>query len=233
MAKIKTEQAWLRSTTPHSLLSALKGKRQPRQRRLFAVACCRRVLSEMADSESRTAVDVAERFADGLASREERDEAFRAAQNVALRHIQRCQGLTRLEQEAAWSVWWLAYAAQLACAPSGMDGASAELLKNAARRDGKRKEQEKQVHSDLIRDIFGNPFRTLPPVEPGWLAWKDRTVPQLAQAIFDARRFQDLPVLADALEEAGCTATDLLAHCREPGEHVRGCWVIDLILRKG
>jgi hypothetical protein len=54
----------------------------------------------------------------------------------------------------------------------------------------------------------------------------------LAQVIYDERRFADLPILADALEEAGCTNTDILDHCRLPGEHVRGCWVVDLILRK-
>ena len=54
----------------------------------------------------------------------------------------------------------------------------------------------------------------------------------LAQAIYEERRFGDLPVLADALEEAGCTDADILSHCRGPGPHVRGCWVVDLLLGK-
>jgi hypothetical protein len=69
-------------------------------------------------------------------------------------------------------------------------------------------------------------------VETIWLAWNDGIVPKLAQAIYDDRVFDRLPILADALEEAGCTNADILNHCRQPGEHVRGCWVVDLLLGK-
>jgi hypothetical protein len=82
----------------------------------------------------------------------------------------------------------------------------------------------------LIRDIFGSPFRPSLTLPPAILAWNDGTIPKLAQAIYDNRRFTDLPILADALEEAGCTNSDILNHCRQPGEHVRGCWVLDLVL---
>jgi hypothetical protein len=57
-------------------------------------------------------------------------------------------------------------------------------------------------------------------------------VAQLAQAIYDERAYDRLPSLAEALEQAGCTNTDILNHCRRPGEHVRGCWVVDLILAR-
>jgi hypothetical protein len=81
----------------------------------------------------------------------------------------------------------------------------------------------------FVRDVFGNPFR---PVKPGasWLQWHDRIVPKMAQAIYDDSAFDRLPILADALEEAGCTDHAVLDHCRQPGEHARGCWVIDLLL---
>jgi hypothetical protein len=69
-------------------------------------------------------------------------------------------------------------------------------------------------------------------VGPSWLAWNDGTVVKLAQGIYDDRAFDRLPVLADALEEAGCDDADILDHCRRPGEHVRGCWVVDLLLGK-
>ena len=65
-----------------------------------------------------------------------------------------------------------------------------------------------------------------------WLAWNGGTVPRIAQAIYAERAFDRLPVLADALEDAGCANADVLAHCRSGGEHVRGCWVIDLLLGK-
>jgi hypothetical protein len=63
-------------------------------------------------------------------------------------------------------------------------------------------------------------------------SWSDGIVPKLGQAIYAERRFNHLPILADAFEEAGCTNAGILNHCRLPGEHVRGCWVIDLILGK-
>jgi hypothetical protein len=88
-----------------------------------------------------------------------------------------------------------------------------------------------QTTSVLLRDIFGNPFRPVP-ADPNWLSWNDGTIPELAQAVYDDRAFDRLPVLADALEEAGCVNADMLAHCRGPGPHVRGCWVVDLLLGK-
>jgi hypothetical protein len=82
-----------------------------------------------------------------------------------------------------------------------------------------------------VRCIFGNPFHHVA-VNSTWLAWNDGTVRKIAQAIYEERAFDRMPILADALEDAGCDAADLLRHCREPGEHVRGCWVIDLLLGK-
>jgi hypothetical protein len=77
----------------------------------------------------------------------------------------------------------------------------------------------------------GNPGRSVP-IAASWLAWDGGTVPRLAQAIYAGRAFDRLPILADALEEAGCTDADLLGHCRGPGPHVRGCWVMDRLLGK-
>jgi hypothetical protein len=77
------------------------------------------------------------------------------------------------------------------------------------------------------------PFRPAPAVDPSWLAWNGGTVAKLAAAIYDERRFGDLPILADALEEAGCADAAVLAHCREPGDHVRGCWAVDLLTGRG
>jgi hypothetical protein len=91
---------------------------------------------------------------------------------------------------------------------------------------------EQAAQCRLFRCLFGNPFRSLPSVKSAWLAWNDGTIPKLAQAIYEKRRFGDLPILADALEEAGCDNIDILTHCRQPGEHVRGCWVVDLLLGK-
>jgi hypothetical protein len=79
--------------------------------------------------------------------------------------------------------------------------------------------------------IVGNPFR---PVQhdPAWLRWRDGAIIHMAQTIYDDRCFQDLPILADPLEEASGTDAELLGRCRGTGEHVRGCWVVDLVLAK-
>ena len=80
----------------------------------------------------------------------------------------------------------------------------------------------------LLRDMIGNPFRPIA-FNPVWLT---PNVIELAQAIYDDRAFDRMPELADALHEAGCACDEILSHCRRPGPHVRGCWVVDLILRK-
>jgi hypothetical protein len=80
----------------------------------------------------------------------------------------------------------------------------------------------------LLRDIFGNPFQSVL-IDPSWAAWNEGTVVKLAQGIYDERAFDRLPALADALEEAGCHDPDILDHGRQPGQHVRGCWVVDVL----
>ena len=85
---------------------------------------------------------------------------------------------------------------------------------------------------DLLRCVFSNPFRPVS-LAPAWAAWNDRTAVKLAQSIYGERAFERLPILADALEEAGCDNEAILAHCRGPGPHVRGCWAVDLLLDRG
>jgi hypothetical protein len=88
--------------------------------------------------------------------------------------------------------------------------------------------KERSRQADLLRDLFGNPFRPVE-LDPGWLA---PSVVKLAQRIYEDRAFDRMPELADALGAAGCKVAEILSHCRQPGEHVRGCWVIDLILSR-
>jgi hypothetical protein len=78
------------------------------------------------------------------------------------------------------------------------------------------------------RDIFGNPFRPVAFAD----SWRSETVVALAAGIYAERAFDRMPILADALEEAGCDHADVLSHCRGPGPHVRGCWVVDGLLGK-
>jgi hypothetical protein len=81
---------------------------------------------------------------------------------------------------------------------------------------------------ELVRCIFGNPFRPVT-FDP---RWRTRTVIDLARAMYESRDFAAMPVLADALEEAGCDDADVLAHCRGDAPHARGCWVVDHVLGK-
>lgn len=93
------------------------------------------------------------------------------------------------------------------------------------------------VQVALLRDLFGNPFRVVS-INPVWLLrgngrpWERGPVAELAQTVYDQRAFKRLPVLADTLEEAGCSDKEILGHLRGPEPHVRGCWVIDLLLNK-
>ena len=80
----------------------------------------------------------------------------------------------------------------------------------------------------MMREVFANPFRSVT-IDPRWLT---STVVSSAQAIYDERAFDRLPILANALEELGCTNDQILDHCRGPGPHVRGCWLVDLVLGK-
>jgi hypothetical protein len=87
------------------------------------------------------------------------------------------------------------------------------------------------VQVTLLRCIFGNPFRPIS-IDSNWLSWHDGLLVSMARQMYESRDFSDLPILADALEEADCLNQDTLAHCRSGGEHVRGCWVVDLLLGK-
>jgi hypothetical protein len=90
------------------------------------------------------------------------------------------------------------------------------------------RQRESTAQTALVRDVFGNPYRPVP-LDPNCLT---PTVVTLARTIYDKRAFDRMPLLADALEDAGCHDPDIQAHCRQPGEHVRGCWAVDLLLGK-
>jgi hypothetical protein len=93
-------------------------------------------------------------------------------------------------------------------------------------------EAERQAQAHLLRCLVGGACNPPPPVRALALAWQDGTVAKLAEAIYEERTFDRLPILADALEEAGCTDPAILDHCRQHPHHARGCFVLDLILGK-
>jgi hypothetical protein len=240
-----TEAEWLACTDPQPMLEFLRGQSSERKLRLFAVACCRRLREFMLDERVRSAVEVAERFADGTVGEDAREDAKLDADEAAGEILDDIEERRILNSYAFWFAARVAHAA--VCTAADPDGPQAERAAEAAAngveshvRDGlsdwqnaaAAKQAEMLQQATLVRDIFGPlPFRTVT-INPLWLAWNDGTVVKLAQGIYDDRTFDRLPVLADALEEARCPDPDILAHCRQPGEHVRGCWVVDSILGK-
>jgi hypothetical protein len=215
----KTAAEWLASADPAPLLSF---PHSDRKLRLFACACCRRIWHLLSDERCRAAVIVAERYADGHATTDE---------------------LVAVREDAAavptlWEVpdWNATNAVRGATDPDAERAAafcsraaaigSADASSPADREAAKAVAEKRQA--DTFRDITRNPFCPVA-LDPGR---QTAIVVSLAQAIYDERAFDRLSILADALEDAGCTNAEILQHCRLPGEHVRGCWVVDLLLRK-
>ncbi len=213
-----TEKEWLGSDKPHLMLTYLRRRGSNRKLRLYACASCRRFWGLLGDKRSRRAVEVAEQYADGLVSYAK----LKAGQGLA-RAV--WQELASDHWDAPWGTpeMWATRAAAQAAAAAGREAWQAAWAVADEGQGG---------HPDTLRDVFGNPFRRVS-LAPAWLAWEGGTVVKVAQTIYAERAFDRLPVLADALEEAGCADAELLRHCRQPGEHVRGCWVIDLLTGRG
>lgn len=232
--EVETEADWLSCPAPASLLDFLNQRDAASRRKffLFGAACVRRVWRHLTHPASRAAVEAAEAFADGRLSETELLAAHEAAEAC-------WQTLPQIESPELLAA---VAAARLAPDVRGNHG-NAELtsyaLANvldvaglvAGRRTGDAwwagKDAESRVLTGLFRCVMGNPFRPVafPP------DWRTSTAVAVARAVSESRDFSGMPVLADALEEAGCSAPAVLAHCRDPdGLHARGCWVIDLVL---
>lgn len=228
-----TEQEWLACDDPPIMLEFLEEKAGERKLRLFAVGCCSRIMRLLSDQRSVDAVLVTDRYIDGTASADEVREAIAAAraayENAFQTHDNAALSVTYLAADgydaAIFSAAYAAYAVGHDCAA----GQTSQEDIHRKYTDGENAERVQQA--ELLRHIIGNPFRHVT-IDDAWLTWKDGTVPKLAQAIYDERAFDRLPILADALEESGCTNEEILAHCRGAGPHVRGCWVVDLIREK-
>jgi len=209
-----TEAEWLECKDPKALLETLQGWASERKFRLFACGCSRRIWQLLETGSSRNAVVMAERHADDDCS----DEDLQAANQSAHREVKNVD-------------YGDAYWADLGCMVSHENTwEAARFTESIVGRHGEPHGKESRtVHSDLLRDIFGNPFRPVS-INPSWLT---STVLALAQGIYQERAFDRLLILADALQDAGCEYEDILNHFRNPNAtHVRGCWALDLVLGK-
>jgi hypothetical protein len=191
-----TEEEFLRWESPVALLKCLTNTMSNRKYRLFLCGWYRRSWDRLTP-ESRKAVELAERFADG--------EISRVRLMWAIKKSLRSPGPTiRLGCRANDAIDW-------AIQDAIEIGYECALFQTVA-----------------IRCLAGNPFR------PQFVdrAVLTSNVRSLSQATYTHQRFENLPILADALEDAGCDNADILGHLRSGGDHVRGCWAVDLILGK-
>ncbi len=234
------ESVWLTSMSALSEMSALARRTAPgRKLRLVSSAACRLTWERFADPRTERALLACERFADGLADESELAVAEYEATSVFTEALARDERpivhadvgavaaavhsnpTVGLEQCLRWVVEWVAW--------------------SAGRGNGKK--AVVRIRSQLctvFREVIGNPFRPWRSVAPflgGGIVQPDGktmhltdTVQQLAHGIHVDQAFDRLPILADALQEAGMTDEALLAHCRNDTRHVRGCWALDVAL---
>jgi hypothetical protein len=231
-----TEEKWQAGTDPVDMVDFLRGKASDRKFRLFAVACCQRIWHLLDDDAGRDAVEVAERYAAGRSSPLELAAACEAASQVAVESFEQFEDWNCTDGRAIPPQSDALYAAALAAEgraeplgpEEGWVGSHWYAL-TALRLEGRSDASEERWQAALAREIFGNPFRPIV-MDPRWQTTKVRLS---ADAIYRDKAFDRLPALAEALEDAGCRNEALLGHCRSGAEHVRGCWVVDLILGRG
>jgi hypothetical protein len=199
------EEEWSACTDLKTMLTFLKDKISNRKLRLFVCACGRHHLYRKHDQTDQRIWEAGESYADGLASSDALAAAFEAA------GLDPVDAMDAVQFDPYLSAYYMEteYAAFIGTTP----------------------EDVRLLNCGLLRDIVGNPF--LPSAASRvWPSWNTSYVARMAQSIYEERSFEGLPILASTIEEAGCTDAELLKHCREPGPHVRGCWVLDLLLGK-
>lgn len=208
-----TEHDWLTSTDLLPMLEYLHGRVDvsDRQMRLLLAGGARLIWDAMTDPLMRRAVTLAEQHADGHVT----DDELQTVKGSLFKAY--CEwGLHAGER------WHFHFGRAIIATYKrfGDFDMTAWMFAVSKRADD---------YTNVLRDIFGNPFRPTT-ISQECLRWNDETVPRVARRIYEERRFEDLPILADAIEESGCSEVEILRHCRQPGVHVRGCWVLDRIL---
>ena len=208
-----TEAEWLAGDWS-GMAKFLGPRATPRKLRLFECACCRAVWHLFLGG-CRTAVEVSERYADGLATEADLAAAQDGVEpDIAADHPHGLKG------------HFAACAVQDLVDPEILDGlyCATQLAYALARCDS----PEPLPHAAILCELFGNPFRPVA-FSP---SWRTDTARDVARQMYESRDFSAMPILADALQDAGCDDPDVLNHCRGDGPHVRGCWVVDLLLGK-
>lgn len=214
------EARWRAETAaPDNMLKFVRDTITDRKLRLFAVACCRHIWHLIPSEECRNVVDVVERHANESASLDDLKAARLTASwsGILVTKYVAAESAFTAAKKTAWE-------AQVLAADTAYEAAGRP--KSLGIRD-QAWDDASRLHCELIRDLV-NPFNSTS-INPVWLT---HSVCQLAEAIYIERAFDRMPILADALEDAGCQDEQILSHCRREGSHVRGCWVVDLLLDK-
>jgi hypothetical protein len=220
-----TEQEWLtldRVNTPH--MNWLRRRGSSRKFFLVAAGFARQVEDKITHPLYRELIALVEGYADDLIPEHELSRRMRLAEEDRIERsfaMHRNGTIRRLRKGLSAD----STAVRAATPPDGWMAAINAL--GDASGAGKRKELGPR-QMELLREIFGNPFR---PVNFNEL-WRTSTVIALARGMYESRDFSAMPILADALMDAGCDNIDILNHCRQSGQHSLGCWVLDLCLGK-
>lgn len=220
-----TEEEWYASSDPSAVLrpainDSLSDSSRNRKAILFAAACCERVHMNGHSRVDKQAVQWLLTKADGEREPQEKQAILRSLERASKRRLADRDALIAIRTAVSETRISNFYASVFM---------AAKLISRAiARGDKLREDEEDRVHCDLLRCIFGNPFHPIT-LSNSYLT---STVLSLAQQMYDSRDFSAMPILADALQDAGCDDADILNHCRGTGPHCRGCFVVDLILDK-
>jgi len=208
-----TEAEWLACEDPTPMLEFFRRRPNNPKFRLFSLACCRAIWCLLTDELLRNGVEMAEKYTEGKGSTQELDSL--------------CRQIEQLEISRRATPWhgWQVMQAVIGVLKSDHLLYRAGIVSNTLTRES----VESVNQAGILRDVFGNPFRPVT-FSPDW---RTDTALTLARQMYDAREFSAMPILADALMDAGCNNDDILNHCRSGGPHVRGCWVCDLVLGKG
>lgn len=196
-----------------------------RKLRLFAIACCHVVRNKLPDEKLWWEnVELAERFIAGEASKEELTKGWESTRQQWFARGSRSVSNTRQVQEQVA----VAMATEVTT-PEAFSAAIAQTVHEVALagyREGNKVGDT--ILCDLIREVFGNPFSPVT-LERGF---RTQSVASMAKAIDKNKTFEDMPILADALEDAGCDNEEILEHCRSGASHVQGCWALELVLAR-
>ena len=221
-----TEEEWLNGSNPAPMLDFLRGKASNRKARLYTVWCCRQCES-FPDTRMQAAINLAERLEE--ATKKERDAAVAGVWEVLTELDPVDNEPYLLPEYVAIELLEDRYSIEDASnSPYSMASDAQARNKDGHSFDGLAEELFIE-QTEAIRELFGNPFRPVV-LNPRWLT---STVIGIAESIDRHAQYHNMPILADALEDAGCDNSDILTHCREDRFHARGCWVLDLLLGHG